>query len=1304
MKKLITICIKKNEKNRRIRMWKAFCRIVVLAFLSAGYAAQATTFDVAADFSATNNPNGVWSYGWSSTLTSAFNLYPNNGKVDEIINIDIWADFGHFSSYYPTPQVAHNGTGSINNDHWTITWQAGQFSLHPGDGGEYSHARWTAPDAGTIDIASMFTGIDHYFGTTTDVHVLHNGISLFDGLVNGFGNTSSFSTTVTVGKGDIIDFAVGYGINQSHTCDTTALSATISFIPEPSGMVWVSINDPEVSGHEGFTGYMSKYETTNAQYCQFLNAALASGDITVSGNNVLGASGSNSGADFVGQVYYDLAGPGYTNDGATNGGAARINYSGGVFSVDSGFENHPVTYVSWYGATAFCNYYGYRLPTEWEWQAVADYDGSYDYGCGTTINHIIANYGYGGGSTHPDGTTIVGTFGTYGYGMCDMAGNVWEFTSSIYSGSDLVIRGGGWGSHDYGCSVSYRQDGGSGDPHSYFGFRVASVPGVVEFTDEVTFKNTAGNPQYFIDFETYGDGTPVVGQPIINGNEWLNLEIQFAAVESGADLVLFEPPTKPEYVSPTHTLMPSGDRSSYIITFSTPVVSFGMYIVDSEITSTNEKIILKDSNGNILGDFPMPVNPNGTDPPISKEFRGYVSDIPIAEVLIIEDADGEGLSLDNVMYTTCPKPEWSFVQISDTHIGYLENGKDMARFRLAAAIKNILKEMPLPKFILVTGDIADYGCPDQATTSPSVYKDFVLAVDKALKKNIEVITVPGNHDWMGCPDSGPWGYVNGLAGVSGLTPAVELVDWEEGDLHFIGFDTGRGSISQTTGRGFTDPQWQAFQDIANNSTKSQVIFMHHPPFDDRTCDWFFGGHKQDFLDFCDPTSGNSVELVLSGHTHQNRIFNIDGDEISIQSSTYPKLIQTPSSGKQWLAGNIPPPCLEEDDDIPGYRVINVNGSQLNPQEYVKITDYVKNYIKGENNSPTNLHAYDSSGNHVGLVAGDQVECGINHSYYFYHHFISTEDGNQVLPEEIIIFDPCDDYLWEVVGKEEGTYRLVLTSNKDGNETVFEANGIPTLPGAVHDYLIDWDLLAQGGNGVTVLIDADDDGTFERTITSDSELTPEEFNIDPIADAGVDQTVFVGTDCLVQVSLDGSDSNDPDGGELSYTWSLGGQEIATGVNPTVELPLGVHTIELVVNDGIEDSEPDYVVITVLDNTLPELTVLVTPDVLWPPNHKMVQITSTRVVSDNCDDSPTVALVSIMMNEGDETNSFDPTFDYTIGDGHTISDIQIINGNIYLRAERSGAGTGRVYTLTYQAVDDSGNVAIRIATVTVPHNQP
>ena len=250
-------------------------------------------------------------------------------------------------------------------------------------------------------------------------------------------------------------------------------------LPVLNGMTWVSINDSGAGmkdgdgnpiSHGGFTGEMSKYETTNAQYCQFLNSALASEDITVGVDDIVyGANGSNGGADFVGEKYYDLSGSGYTSYGAINGGAARINYGGSSFTVDSGFDDHPVTFVSWYGSTAFCNYYGYRLPTEWEWQAVADYDGTYTYGCGTSINNSIANYR---NSTHPDGTTVVGSFGSYGYGLSDLAGNVWERTDSIHSGRHRVVRGGSWPLTDIQCTVSPRYYTDPEGTYRRMGFRV----------------------------------------------------------------------------------------------------------------------------------------------------------------------------------------------------------------------------------------------------------------------------------------------------------------------------------------------------------------------------------------------------------------------------------------------------------------------------------------------------------------------------------------------------------------------------------------------------------------------------------------------------------------------------------------------------------------------------------------------------------------------------------------------------------------------------------------------------------------
>jgi hypothetical protein len=213
------------KRVRRINIILA----VAAAVLTVGDLARAVTFDVAADFSAANNPNGAWSYGWSSTLTSAINAYPSHGKIDSTGKLDYWYDPSIISAY--TPNIVHNGTANAVNVS-TVTFQPGQLSLSPGYAGQYSHVRWTAPYAGSFSIAATFTGIDWDWGTTTDVHVMRNGTSLFDGAVNGYGNKSSFARTVILSQGEVIDFAVGYGSDRDYRYDTTALAATIT-VPEP---------------------------------------------------------------------------------------------------------------------------------------------------------------------------------------------------------------------------------------------------------------------------------------------------------------------------------------------------------------------------------------------------------------------------------------------------------------------------------------------------------------------------------------------------------------------------------------------------------------------------------------------------------------------------------------------------------------------------------------------------------------------------------------------------------------------------------------------------------------------------------------------------------------------------------------------------------------------------------------------------------------------------------------------------------------------------------------------------------------
>jgi hypothetical protein len=88
---------------------------------------------------------------------------------------------------------------------------------------------------------------------------------------------------------------------------------------------------------------------------------------------------------------------------------------------------------------------------------------------------------------------------------------------------------------------------------------------------------------------------------------------------------------------------------------------------------------------------------------------------------------------------------------------------------------------------------------------------------------------------------------------------------------------------------------------------------------------------------------------------------------------------------------------------------------------------------------------------------------------------------------------------------------------------------------------------------------------------------------PIANAGPDQTVLVGKGTVAAVTLDGSASRNLDSYTLVYewTWTINGTTYkAEGINPTIILPVGEHTIELIVNDGVHDSQPDYVLIEVI----------------------------------------------------------------------------------------------------------------------------
>ena len=131
------------------------------------------------------------------------------------------------------------------------------------------------------------------------------------------------------------------------------------------------------------------------------------------------------------------------------------------------------------------------------------------------------------------------------------------------------------------------------------------------------------------------------------------------------------------------------------------------------------------------------------------------------------------------------------------------------------------------------------------------------------------------------------------------------------------------------------------------------------------------------------------------------------------------------------------------------------------------------------------------------------------------------------------------------------------------------------------------------------------------------------------------------------------------------------------------------------DYCENTSSCVQTIEVVDTTPPVISsVSASPEILWPPNHKMRLITVEAVAVDNCDPEPDCKIISVISNE--PTNGK--------GDGNTAPDWEITGDlKVKLRAERAGGGSGREYTITVECTDDCENSATEDTTVTVPHDQ-
>jgi formylglycine-generating enzyme required for sulfatase activity len=229
--------------------------------------------------------------------------------------------------------------------------------------------------------------------------------------------------------------------------------------------------------------YMSKYEVTHAQYARFLNQYKAQYPI------------DKARLDSIENDFIDIDGK---YSGEMEFGLIKEE---GKYKVRLGYENRPLAWVSWYGAAAFCRFYGVKLPTEAQWEYAAG-GGNAQYVetthalslhgtsvrtqyAGTNNENELPDFAWydenSGSKTHAVGTRKPNVLGLY-----DMSGNVWEWCSSWYvdygegylenaenskKSSYRVLRGGSCYGDAYDCRVAFRSYYNPNDDYYSWGFR-----------------------------------------------------------------------------------------------------------------------------------------------------------------------------------------------------------------------------------------------------------------------------------------------------------------------------------------------------------------------------------------------------------------------------------------------------------------------------------------------------------------------------------------------------------------------------------------------------------------------------------------------------------------------------------------------------------------------------------------------------------------------------------------------------------------------------------------------------------------
>lgn len=299
------------------------------------------------------------------------------------------------------------------------------------------------------------------------------------------------------------------------------------------------------------------------------------------------------------------------------------------------------------------------------------------------------------------------------------------------------------------------------------------------------------------------------------------------------------------------------------------------------------------------------------------------------------------ISVDNLVLEN--SDDFYFVHLTDTHIKHkLFDINEKTKERLSSVIDHILSFDKKPEFIVITGDLTEWGGGGiTGALNCIAFADCFYELDEQLYADeglsIPVYTTPGNHDYC---------FNRNLKNYHKYIDKNHVDDSDRytvthGNVSLFFIDSGANyylnplTWIDICGEGLYNCDIEWLEDSFSNSSKKKIVLMHHPAVNKPNKWGFIGGvlirNRENFINTCEKYS---AELVLAGHTHHAVIYDSNQnlyDDFPLNCSNCPTLY------------------VQSDDCKEGihYRNISIIGDDIWVEESVELkTDTIEqDYIK-----------------------------------------------------------------------------------------------------------------------------------------------------------------------------------------------------------------------------------------------------------------------------------------------------------------------------------------------------------------------